>query len=205
MRHLIFVVHVTCNYTWFPTDTYIPTSRNSLAGVQSITMSPVTAVPTQFSIPEVSVEDVQPAGSTTSLKVGWTEKDGNKQPATQEALAVPVTSPSLKKVAKQLIEKHTIENVNLENRLRDKETDALKKLHTKVEARKAKLIAESKNKLKTVLSHVESKDKEGVIVDNVKDLQENLAMLEEEKDKMIEATLETLVEERAMEKKKLVE
>lgn len=172
------------------------------------TVTPVPAISTQFSIPEVSVEEVQPEGSTTSLKLGWTEKDGNqnKLPAvTQETLAVPVTSPSVKKVAKQLIEKHTIENVNLENRLRDNETDALKKLHAKIEERKAKLIAESKDKLTTVLSQVDGEDKEEVIADNVKELQESLAKLEEEKDKMIEATLETLVEERVKEKEKLVE
>ncbi len=86
----------------------------------------------QPTIPEVNVEEVEPSQTP---QVGWSE---NKL-STMTSLAVPVMSPDLKRVAKQLIEKHTIENVTLENRLREKESTALKKLYTQIEERKAKV------------------------------------------------------------------
>ncbi len=78
------------------------------------------------------MEEVEPSQTP---QVGWSED----KLSTMTSLAVPVMSPDLKRVAKQLIEKHTIENVMLENRLREKESTALKKLYTQIEERKAKV------------------------------------------------------------------
>ena len=83
----------------------------------------------------MSVEEVQSVGKATPTKV---KRDPLELPSVS-GLGVPVLSPDMKKVAKQLIEKHTIENVNLENKLRESENAALKKLYAKIEERKSKV------------------------------------------------------------------
>ena len=99
----------------------------------SLAPSAVTISPPQLQVvPSVSVEEVEEA---TPTKV----KRGPLESPSVSGLGVPVMSPDMKKVAKQLIEKHTIENVNLENRLRESENAALKKLYAKIEERKSKV------------------------------------------------------------------
>lgn len=85
-------------------------------------------------IPIVNVEEVQPeemAGPQTGSP--------ENKPSLVNGLGVPVLSQDMNKVAKQMIEKHTIENVNLERKLKEKENAALKKLYAKIEERKTKV------------------------------------------------------------------
>ncbi len=85
-------------------------------------------------IPEVIVEEAEPAASPQE---GWSADP--QQLSVQGALGVPLMSPDMKRVAKQLIEKHTIDNVSLENRLRENENNAFRKMHAKIEERRAKV------------------------------------------------------------------
>ena len=94
--------------------------------------------PQQPPVPSVNVQEVQPAQASTPTQM---QKDQLKHSPSVSGLGVPVVSPDMKEVAKQLIEKHTIENVNLENRLRESENAAMKKLYAKIEERKSKVEA----------------------------------------------------------------
>ena len=123
-----FYRHLLYNYV---TTDFAESSQTSLLS-QSVRPHPVQLHPP--TILEVIVEEVEPSQTP---KVGWFED----KPSTMSSLGVPVMSPDLKRVAKQLIEKHTIENMTLENRLREKESTALKKLYTRIEERKAKVCA----------------------------------------------------------------
>lgn len=86
-----------------------------------------------LAIPVVKIVDEEPAVSPQGSKYLETPQ------SSVNTLGVPLMSPDMKRVAKELIEKHTIENVSLENRLRENENNALKKMYAKIEEKRAKV------------------------------------------------------------------
>ncbi len=75
-------------------------------------------------------------------------------PSSQAQPPVPITDPQLKAAAKQLIEKHTIENVQLENALQDKETSEINQLLSQFEDNKTKAIESAMVELEQKLTEV---------------------------------------------------
>ena len=67
------------------------------------------------------------------------------------------------------------------------------------------MISDSKKEAEGLLAGVEPEAKEKVLLDKMKELQEKLEKVEEEKNEMLETTLTQLVEERVSEKEKLIQ
>ncbi len=65
-----------------------------------------------------------------------------------------MADPQLQTAAKQLIEKHTIENVQLENALQEKETSEVQQLLSQFEDQKMKAIDDAMAELREKMSQV---------------------------------------------------
>ncbi len=75
-------------------------------------------------------------------------------PSLRSQVSVPMADPQLQTAAKQLIEKHTIENVQLENALQEKETSEVQQLLSQFEDQKTKAIDDAMAELREKMSQV---------------------------------------------------
>ena len=110
---------------------------------------------------------------------------------------VPVTDPNLKNAAKLIIEKHTIEKVTLENKLQREESDAMKKLFQKLEAKKKNAMERRKLELAKQLEEAEGdKEKEEVVESMVEKLEKEMKNIEEENEEFFQSKMQELIQER---------
>ena len=141
----------------------------------------------------MAVAEIQPNQTPAHVSEGWSNKQGGK-----EHLAggdISTADPGTKKVVKQLIEKHTIEVVNLENKLQSKESSEIKRVLEDFEERKAKAIEQEKEALTQLLPTMDSNEKMEVVGESAHRLEGVLAAIEEEKVNVVNSVIEKLVEE----------
>ena len=149
-----------------------------------------------------SSAEVQPAQAPAHVSEGWSDEvAGEQHSAGGDASNGDV---STKKVVKELIEKHTIETVNLENKLQTKESNEIKEVLEEFEERKAKAIEQEKEALSQLLPRVDGNGKLEAVSGSAECLQVELATIEEEKVKVINSVIEKLVEEHLEAKDTLV-
>ena len=99
--------------------------------------------------------DISPSLSLSlSLSLSPPSPPPGETLGSQQLLSVAVTDPQQKSVAKQLIERHTVENVQLELSLQESETSAVKTVLSEFEEKKARLVEEARVELQSKLSQV---------------------------------------------------
>ena len=177
-------------------------SRNN--SIRSQYRVPSSAAIEQYSVPpELNVEDaadiaeVQPTQSPASVNEGWREKTSGGQYSAGSGLSTDVHD---KNIAKELIEKHTIEVVNLETKLQNDETNQIKEVLNKFEDKKTKAVEDEKEALSNLLNTVGEDRKMEMVAKSAQHLEGVLAAIEEEKMKTVENVIKKLVEERIVAK-----
>ena len=159
---------------------------------------------TNFSIPMVTVEDVdgstvQPTDSDDTPMEGWSDTIQKVHDASD------LSDPQHRKITKGLIEKHTIENVNLESKLQTEESHEIKFVLQKFEEKKVTLVEQAKEELARVLPETtDSTNKYELMVGEMKELEEKLAAIETDKEKAVNEVIRELVEKRITAKKELI-
>lgn len=113
----------------------------------------------RLAVPQVHTEEVMTvkAGSPVATAALAGEAPDTKPLGPQQSqakLTVPISDPQIQAAAKQLIEKHTIDNVQLDNALQDKETTEIQCLLSQFEERKNKAIEDAMAELSKKLSEV---------------------------------------------------
>lgn len=133
---------------------------------------------------------VQPAQSSAKVSEGWGIKaDGEQQPGGGN-----LSTADSKNEVKQMIEKHTIEVINLENKLKIEETNQIKDVLANYEDRKTKAVEREKEALAKLLSVTDEHSKIDAVAKSAQHLENILATIEEEKTEAVEKVINNLVE-----------
>jgi hypothetical protein len=136
--------------------------------------------------------EVQPAQSSAEVSEGWgTKANGEQQPGGGN-----LSTTDSKNEVKQMIEKHTIEVINLENKLKIEETNQIKDILADYEDRKTKAVEHEKEALANLLSVTDEHHKIDAVAKSAQHLENVLATIEEEKTEAVEKVIKKLVEER---------
>lgn len=147
----------------------------------------------------VDMAEVQPAQSSARISEGWgIEADGEQQIGGSHS-----TVDSNNEV-KQMIEKHTIEVINLENKLKLEETNRIKDVVADYEDRKAKAVEHEKEALSKLLAVTDEQNKIDAIAKSAQHLESVLAAIEEEKTDAVKMVVEKLVDARLTAKSALM-
>ena len=136
--------------------------------------------------------EVQPAQSSAKVSEGWgTKADGEQKPGGGN-----LPTANSKNEVKQMIEKHTIEVINLENKLKVEETNQIKGVLADYEDRKTKAVEREKEALAKLLSVTDERSKIDAVAKSAQHLENVLATIEEEKTEAVEKVIKNLIEKR---------
>lgn len=156
-------------------------------------------------MPYLNVEetsDIEPTQSGASVSEGW----GNKQDHfTANASDLSTADPNTKAVVKELVEKHTIEVVNLENKLQNKEASKIKAVLTEFENKKAKAVEHEREALSKLITTVDQGAKMEALANSAHHMEGVLADIEEKKMKAVQSVTEELIDKRFTAKSELME
>ena len=97
--------------------------------------------------------NIQPTSDALPVADEWEEKL-HVEDVLKQSLSTPIMDPQQKATAKQLIEKHTIENVQLESNLQDEEAASIKRVLVEFERKKDGAMEEAMAELTLRLSQV---------------------------------------------------
>ena len=136
--------------------------------------------------------EVQPVQSSAKVSEGW----GTKVDAEQHPRGDNLSTADAKNTVKQLIEKHTVEVINLENKLQSKETNQIKEVIADYEDRKTKAVELDKEALSKLLTMTDERNKIDTVTKSAQHLESVLATIEEEKMTAVNNVIERLVDER---------
>lgn len=142
---------------------------------------------------------VHPAKSSVEASEGWGVKIDTEQKEGTHLSAV-----DSKNEVKQMIEMHTIEVMNLENKLRVEETSNIKEVLADYEDKKTKAIEVEKETLLKLLTGSDEHTKVDTVAKSAQRLEEVLATIEEEKTEAVENVIERLVDKRLTAKNELM-
>lgn len=182
-------------------DTELQTSSGGISISEVIT----TTGASHYSLPKLNIEsadiaEVQPAQSSAKVSEGWgTKADEEQQPGGGN-----VSTADFKNEVKQMIEKHTIEVINLENKLKVEETNQIKHVLADYEERKTKAVEHEKEALSKLLSVTDKHKKIDAVAKSAQNLENVLVALEEEKTMAVKMVIEKLVEDRFNAKSALI-
>ena len=149
------------------------------------------------SLPKLNIEsadmaEVQPAQSSAKVSEGWKSEADEEQHLGGGNLS----AADSKNEVKQMIEKHTIEVINLENKLKIEETNHIEEVLADYEDRKTKAIEHEKEALSKLLTVTDEHNKIDAVAKSAQHLENVLATIEEEKTEAVKRVIENLVEER---------
>ena len=175
----------------------IPDELQTLSGGISISEVTTSTSIDHRSLPKLNIEgadvaEVQPAQSSAKVSEGWgTEADGEQHPGGGN-----LSAADSKNEVKQMIEKHAIEVINLENKLKLEETNHIKEVLADYEDRKTKAVEHEKEALSKLLTVTDEHNKIDAVAKSAQHLENILATIEEEKTEAVKKVIEKLVEER---------
>lgn len=138
------------------------------------------------------IAKVQPVQSSAHVSEGWGTKGDKEQHPGRDNLS----TVDSKNEAKQMIEKHTIEVINLENKLKNEETNHIKEVLADYEDRKTKAVEQEKVALSKLLAMTDERNKIDAVAKSAEHLENVLAAIEEEKTEAVKKVIEKLVDKR---------
>ncbi len=119
-----------------------------------------------------------------------------ESPFSPKSLA-PNVDPAMKDVARQMIEKHAIENLSLENRLQKEESEAIKNMLLKLETRKKKTIEKGKLELEKKLEMTKGDgDHDEHVLKTAEELEKAVKEIEGEGESSFKDLMQELVQKR---------
>lgn len=144
--------------------------------------------------------EVQPVQSSAKVSEGWgTKAEGEQHPGGDN-----LSTADSKNEVKQMIEKHTIEVINLESKLKNEETSHIKEVLADYEDRKTKAVECEKESLSKLLTMTDERNKIDAVANSAQRLESVLATIEEEKTEAVKKVIEKLVDERLAAKSALM-
>lgn len=153
---------------------------------------------------DTSVCKVQPKQMPNSVSGGWSKKEDGQQHTNGDDFSATESDLNMKNVAKELIEKHTIEIVNLESKLKNDESNLIKEVLAKFEDKKNKAVNEQKDVLLKLLSSTDEEGKVDAMTKYAQHLEEVLATIEDDKVKAVQDAIEKLAEQHSVAKADLM-
>ena len=181
-------------YTLILMCSFIPDIElQTLSGGISISEATPSTGTDHHSLPKLNIEsadmaEVQPAQSSAKVSEGWADEERHLGGGN-------LSAADSKKEVKQMIEKHTIEVINLENKLKIEETNHIKEVLADYEDRKAKAIEYEREVLSKLLTVTDEHNKIDAVAKSAQHLENVLATIEEEKTEAVNNVIKKLVEE----------